>query len=143
MRPDREEMLASIRRALVEYVAPEVTSVFARTQLTYALSLLAALSREGDGVVPVARENAELREIIRTASAKLGGSFVVNEALLREPPADAVTALELTELRAENERLLTLLVDVQAASEQAAKDDEGARTLAADIVAFLRRRSAG
>ena len=74
MRPDRDEMLATIRRGLVEFVAPEVTSVHGRTELTYAITLLAALSRESDtAVADVVEENRKLRRLFGSAGRALAG----------------------------------------------------------------------
>ena len=141
MRPDLDELLASIRRALVEFVAPEVSSVYARTELTYALSLLAALSREtGDAAAELMAENAALRRLLGESGARLAGSGIDAELLrdLENAGKGAATDVTLPALRAEAAGLFDLLVRLQAACEEAPGAD--ARAVYADTVAFLRKR---
>jgi hypothetical protein len=148
MRPDRDEMLAGVRRALVEFLGPEVTSVYGRTELTYAVSLLAAIARESeDSVADVVRENADLRRLLRDAGRRLARSSLVDRALVAElaavePPASKPD-LRLSALRDENARLFDLFVRLQAACEAAPAGDPALGTVYHKTMTFLRYRSDG
>ncbi len=145
MRPDREEMLAGVRRALAEFVAPEVTSVYGRTELTYAVSLLAAISRESeDAVANLVQENTALRRLLREAGRRLHGSAVREDALLRDLAAVGAPLprpdLRLSALRDENGRMLDLLIRLQAACEDC-PGDRAVSVVYRRTLAFLRVRS--
>jgi hypothetical protein len=142
MRPDRDEMLATIRKGLIEFVAPEVSSIHGRTELTYAITLLAALSRESDSAVAdLVKENRELSRLLRSASRKLAGDSEAAE-LVRDIGAATSSApgrdLRLSALRAENAKLMDLFVRLQAACEDAASPAR--RSLCAATVRFLKSR---
>ncbi|HEY7269809.1 MAG TPA: hypothetical protein VH951_08270 [Dehalococcoidia bacterium] len=146
MRPDRDEMLASIRRGLVEFVAPEVSTIYGRTELTYAVTLLAALSRESeDAVAALVAENASLRRLLRAAAKRLAGDRSLDRALIRELGELATAGkldLRLSALRAENARLFDLFVRLQAACEDARSPSPAASAVYRSTLAFLRRRAA-
>ena len=145
MRPDLDELLASIRRALVEFVAPEVSSVYARTELTYALSLLAALSREtGDAVAELVADNAALARLLAQAAAALEDA-AVDEGLQRDLEAAAradASDVTLPALRAREAALFELLVRLQAACEEASPRTPDIESVYRRSVAFLRERAA-
>jgi hypothetical protein len=143
MRPDLDELLASIRRALVEFVAPEVTSVYARTELTYALSLLAALSREtGDAAAELMAQNAALRRLLGESAALLAGSGIDAGLLadLDRAVGGGSEDVTLPALRAEAAGLFDLLVRLQATCEDAPRGDAVAAVYD-ETVSFLRRRA--
>jgi hypothetical protein len=143
MRPDGDELPAIIRKALVDYVAPEVTSVYARTQLTYALALLAQLARESDGAAArLADEAAELRALLADALGRLAGADI-DDALLAEvrsaataPPAQD---LRLSSLRAERSRLYDALIRLQGAC-VGAPPGSAAADVHSSLLAYLRGR---
>ncbi|HXH21731.1 MAG TPA: hypothetical protein VNN10_06860 [Dehalococcoidia bacterium] len=146
MRPDGDELPGIIRRALVEYVAPEVSSVYGRTQLTYALSLLAQLAREADGAAArLDQEISALRRVLGAALRRL-------EAADEDPRlvSDARAALRLrrkrdlrlSALRAERAALLEVLVRLEAACSGAARGTARARVHGL-LVSFLRAQSGG
>lgn len=146
MRPDGDELPGIIRRALVEYVAPEVSSAYGRTQLTYALSLLAQLSREADGAAArLDQEIAALRRVLRAAVRRL-------EPADEDPRlvADARAALgsprkrdlRLSSLRAERAALLEVLVRLETACSGAATGTARAKVHGL-LVSFLRAQSEG
>jgi hypothetical protein len=141
-------MLAGIRRALVEYAAPEVSTVYGRTQLTYAITLVSALAREAeDGVANIVAENATLRRLLLDAGERLDGTSSVSAELVSAlkcveepaPPAD----LRLSALRAENGRLFELFIRLQAQCEEAGEADAAAFAVRREAVAFLKRRAEG
>ena len=146
MRPDRDEMLASIRRGLVEFVAPEVSTIYGRTELTYALTLLAALSRESeDAVAGLVDENAGLRRLLRSAGKRLAGERSLDRGLVSElaalKPAGKVD-LRLSALRAENARLFDLFVRLQTACEESRAPSAAVTSAYRSTMAFLKRRAA-
>ncbi len=146
MRPDRDEMLAGVRRALVEFVGPEVTSVYGRTELAYAVSLLAAIARESeDAVADLVRENADLRRLLRDAGRRLARSSLPDRALLAELAAvegpAAKPDLHLSALRDENASLFGLFVRLQTACEVAPAGDAALGSVHRKTMTFLRRRS--
>jgi hypothetical protein len=145
MRPDREEMLAGMRRALVEFVAPEVTSVYGRTELNYAINLLAVIARESEDVVAnLVAEDAALRRLLRYAGRRLAGSSLSGSPLVAEllavSPPPRKPDLRLSALRAESRLLLDLFVRLQAACEEVS-EDRAAPAVYAKTLAFLRRRA--
>jgi hypothetical protein len=144
LRPDNPEILAGLRKALLEYLAPEVTSVYGRSQLMYATSLLQTAAREAeDGVHALVKENEALRRLLEDAGGRLRGVSPADDALLEElsalPPAAG--DLRFSSLRAENSGLLSLLVRLQAACEETAS--EAARSVYSETLTFLRRRNQG
>lgn len=144
MRPDRDEMLAGVRRALVEFVGPEVSSVYARTEVTYAISLLSAIARESeDAVASLVGENAELRTLLRQAGRALIRSSL-DEALLRELAAVQLPPrrpdLRLSALRDESAGLFDLFIRLQASCE-GCQGDARVRSVYRKTLAFLRRRA--
>ena len=144
MRPNREEMLAGLRRALVEYAAPEVKTVYGRTELTYAISLLATIARESeDAVAVLVQENADLRRLLRDAGRRLGPSGGVPAGLaseLRGLKTPRTLDLRQSPLRDENARLLGLLIRLQAACEEA-PSDRATRAVYGKTLAFLTARA--
>ena len=145
MRPDREEILAGVRRALAEFVAPEVTSVYGRTQLAYAMNLVTALAREGDeAIARLVDENLALRRLLRQAGTRLGGSSL-SVALVEElrswPPAGRTSAVRPSAIRAENARLFEAFVRLQAACEDAPGGDVAVRRTYRETLKFLRARA--
>jgi len=145
MRPDREEMLAGMRRALVEFVAPEVTSVYGRTELNYAINLLAVIARESEDLVAnLVAEDAALRRLLRDAGRRLGRSSLAGLPLLAElaavTPPPRKPDLRLSALRSESRQLFDLFVRLQAACE-AASGDKAARAVYQKTLDFLKRRA--
>jgi hypothetical protein len=141
-------MLASVRRALVEFVAPEVTSVYGRTELTYAISLLGTIARESeDAVANLVRENAGLRRLLRDATRRLAGSSVADRRLSSDlaqiAPPPRKPDLRLSALRGENSSLFDLFVRLQAACEEAPADQRAASAIYARTLSFLKDRSDG
>ena len=138
MRPNREEMLAGIRRGLAEFVAPEVSSVFGRAQLGYAANLLQALAREADDAVSsLVEENGELRLLLRRAGRRLSADDIGDGGLVEELRAVALARrpdLRLSVLRAENARLLALFVRLSRQGRPASPADVPITTI---IPAFL------
>jgi hypothetical protein len=143
MRPDGDELPAIIRKALVDYVAPEVTSVYGRTQLTYALTLLAQLARESDGAAArLVEEASELRHLLQEAAGRLegpglDGGLLAEVAALAAPqtPQD----LRLSALRAERSRLYEALIRLQGACASAPAGGAAA-DVHSSLVAYLRGR---
>lgn len=146
MRPNNEEMLAGIRRALAESLSQEVTSVFGRTQVVYATSLLSTIAREAESAADnLVRENAALSGLLREAAVTLKEAGVVDAALLSELISVGLSGaddLRLSTLRAENSRLVSLLIRLQEVCE-AAKGSEAAQRVYAETIVFLRRRTLG
>ncbi len=146
MRPDRDEMLAGVRRALVEFVAPEVKTVYGRTELTYAITLVSMIGRESeDAVANLVRENSELRRLLRAAGRRLQGRPLADAALTRELAAvglaDRQPDLRLSALRAESGALFSLFIRLQAACEEDASGDRTIASVGHKTLAFLRARS--
>ena len=145
MRPNRDEMLAGIRRGLAEFVAPEVSSVFGRAQLGYAVNLLQGLVREADDAVQsLVEENRGLRLLLRRAGRRLSPDDLGDGGLVEELRVVAPARrpeLRLSVLRAENARLLALFVRLQAACEDPPAASPVVRRLHAETLAFLRRRA--
>jgi hypothetical protein len=143
MRPDGDELPAIIRKALVDYVAPEVTSVYGRTQLTYALTLLAQLARESDGAAArLADEAAELRALLADALGRLAGSGMDGEVLAEVRSAAAAPPaqdLRLSALRTERSRLYDALIRLQDAC-AAAPPASAAAAVRTSVLAYLRAR---
>jgi hypothetical protein len=145
VRPDRDESLAAVRRALVEFVAPEVTSVYGRTELTYALSLLSQISREGDGAVAdMVDENVSLRKLLREAGRRLVGTGfdppLVAELQSIELPV-ARPDLRLSALREENARLMDVLIRLQASCESATVGGAAVTRVYRKTIRFLEERT--
>ncbi len=145
MRPDPHETMAGVRRALAEHVGPEVGSVFGRTQLGYATALLQFAEREAEsGVAMLGEENRELVRLLRSAGRRLNGVTSIDNGLVADlqamRPASRRPDLRLSALRAENARLLGLLVRVQAACEERA-GERVPNAIHRAIVQFLRRRN--
>jgi hypothetical protein len=137
-------MLAGIRRALAESLSQEVTSVFGRTQVVYATSLLSTIAREAESAADnLVRENAALAELLHEAAAALKGApgfdarLVEELASVERPDSDD---LRLSALRTENARLVALLIRLQEACEAVARLDL-ARRIHRDTLTFLRRRT--
>ena len=145
MRPGREEMLAGVRRALVEFVAPEVSSVYARTELGYAINLIGALAKESeDAVASLVEENAALRQLLREAGRRLGdsslaASLVAELQAIELPPRSP--DLRLSALRDENGRLFEVFVRFQAACEDARSGEYAVGRMYRKSLAFLRDRA--
>jgi len=137
-------MLAGVRRALVEFVAPEVTSVYGRTELNYAINLVSTIARESeDAVANLVAENARLRRLLRQAGRWLANSnvdaaLVAQLASVASPPRKP--DLRLSALRAESAGLFGLFIRLQAACEDAPASDAAARTVHKQTMAFMRRR---
>ncbi len=141
MRPDREEMIAGARRALVEFLAPEISSIYGRSQMMYITNILQAVARESeDAVANTVAENDELRGLLREASDALSGAPETAAAMREASPPPGPLDLRLSSLRVENARLMSLLVRAQAACEDRPLDDEAAHRFWRQTVAFLRRR---
>ena len=145
MRPDREEMLAGVRRALMEFVAPEVSSVYGRTELGYAVNLIGALARESeDAVAGLVEENAALRRLLREAGRRLSVSSL-DAGLVAELKAIVLPArspdLRLSALRDENGRLFEVFVRLQAACEEAPGGESAVGLMYRKSLAFLRGRA--
>lgn len=146
MRPNNEEMLAGLRRALAESLSQEVSSVYGRTQVIYATSLLAAIPREAENAVDsLVRENAALAYLLRAAGAVLKGEALSDAGLAAELAAvetPSTDDLRLSVLRAENGRLLSLLIRLQEACE-ADLESAAVRGVYAETLSLLRRRNRG
>jgi hypothetical protein len=137
-------MLVALRRGLADFVSPETGSVYARTQLLYASTLLSALSREADGAVAsLVKENAALRRLLRSAADAIEGARgdAALSLALRAGTSRPRLDLRLSALRQENARLLDLFIRAQAASEELAATARSAMALERRLRNFLRRRT--
>jgi hypothetical protein len=138
-------MLAGVGRALVEFVAPEVSSVYGRTELGYAINLIGALARESEGAVAgLVEENAALRRLLREAGRRLSGSSL-DAGLVAELQAIELSArspdLRLSALRDENRRLFDVFVRLQAACEDAPGGERGLNMMYRKSLTFLHVRA--
>lgn len=146
MRPSYEEILAGVRRGLSEFVSPEVEDQYARTELGYASSLLQAISRELD-IFPdtLHRENAALRRFLRRAGSRLSAADIADVGLRSDlaslGPRLVTRDLRVSALREQNAWLLSLLIRLQAACENASTPTVAVRRVYSESLAFLRTRA--
>jgi hypothetical protein len=140
MRPDIGDLLAGIRRTLVECVLPSVTDPFALEQSTFALLALDHVEQRWEGAVRYAKEeNAALREFFervcrrRAESGGQGRDFFARvEAVLGRRTGDGEASYG--SLREENAELRGLLGELLAGAAGEAFVAE-ARRIAKDLVA--------
>lgn len=151
MRPTPVEVMRGIQAALAGHVLPELTSRYAQAQVMYSIMLLDMLSKEWEeGAHLLHDDNQAMRRLFARAAKiidalpEAGDELKALAADLRGaaegPPAPS---LRMSDLRAEGERLRSLLGALGAACDRARDDDRLSSLVPLwdEIIAHLREEA--
>jgi hypothetical protein len=126
MKPEVDVVLRSMMTKLLLEVAPAVGDAYVRSNVEAMGALLAAAAEEFDRAAEVrVAENRSMREILRAATKHVPEGDLRSRLAVAAEEREA--SLRITDLNAANDRLRTLLIEIQTLVE--GSDEEWARRI--------------